>query len=293
MEAQVAQAMEEGAFGLSTSLLYVPDRFASTGEIIALARVARRYGGTYITHQRDEGNCIVKSLEEVFRIAREAGIPAEIYHLKTAGRQNWGRMPEVLKRIEKARAEGLEITANMYPWIASSNSLHASLPAWAREGASEAMVARLKDPKLRERARAELREDWGRSDGSHILIADALDPALAKYEGRNLAEIARSRTPGPDRRAHGHRHRGQRQHRQDQLHHERGRHPDRDPAPAGVDAAPTRALPPPTASSPRSATIPRGWGTTAAHPRQVRPQGEADPAGRGGAEDDLAARRRG
>jgi N-acyl-D-amino-acid deacylase len=197
MEAQVAQAMEEGALGLSTSLLYVPDRFASTGEIIALARVARRYGGTYITHQRDEGNFIARSLEEVFRIAREAGIPAEIWHLKTAGRQNWGRMREVLGRIEKARAGGLEITANMYPWTASSNSLHASLPAWAREGTAEAMVARLEDPKLRERVRAEVREDWGRSDGSHIRIADTLDPALEKYEGRSLSEIARAEGKDP------------------------------------------------------------------------------------------------
>jgi N-acyl-D-amino-acid deacylase len=197
MEAQVAQAMEEGAFGLSTSLLYVPDRFASTNEIIALAKVARRYGGTYITHQRDEGNRILWSLDEVFRIAREADIPAEIYHLKTAGRQNFGRMGEVLRRIEKARAEGLEITANMYPWIASSNSLHASFPGWAREGTTEAMVARLKDPKMRERVRVDLRKDWGGGSGSHILIADALDPALAKYEGRNLAEIARAERRDP------------------------------------------------------------------------------------------------
>ena len=197
MEAQVAQAMEEGAFGLSTSLLYVPDRYASAVEIIALARVARRYGGTYITHQRDEGTFIVRSLEEVFRIAREADIPAEIYHLKTAGRRNWGRMPEVLKRIEKARAEGLEITANMYPWTASSNSLHASVPGWAREGTTEAMVARLRDPNVRERVRMDLRKDWGGGSGSHILIADVLDPALAKYEGRNLAEIARAERRDP------------------------------------------------------------------------------------------------
>jgi dihydroorotase/N-acyl-D-amino-acid deacylase len=190
MEAQVAQAMDEGAFGLSTSLLYVPDRYATTEEIIALARVARRHGGTYITHQRDEGSRILWSLDEVFRIAREAQIPAEIWHLKTAGRQNFGRMGEVLKRIEKARAEGLEITANMYPWRASSNSLHASLPAWARAGSAEEMVARLKQASVRARVRAEVREDWGRSDGSHIRIADALDPALAKYEGRALAEIA-------------------------------------------------------------------------------------------------------
>ena len=197
MEEQVAQAMEEGALGLSTSLLYVPDRFATTSEIIALARVARRYGGTYITHQRDEGSLIFKSLEEVFRIAREADVPAEIWHLKTAGRQNWGRMGAVLKRIEAARAEGLEIAANMYPWMASSNSLHAGFPGWAREGTTEAMVARLKDPGVRQRVRADLRKDWGGGSGSHILIADVLDPALGKYEGRNLAEIARAERKDP------------------------------------------------------------------------------------------------
>ena len=197
MEAQVAQAMEEGAFGLSTSLLYVPDRYATTDEIVALARVARRHGGTYITHQRDEGSRILWSLDEVFRIAREAQIPSEIWHLKTAGRQNFGKMGAVLKRIEKARAEGLEITANMYPWMASSNSLHASLPAWARAGSAEEMVVRLKQASVRARVRAEVREDWGRSDGSHIRIADTFDEALAKYEGRALAEIARAEGKDP------------------------------------------------------------------------------------------------
>ena len=105
MEAQVAAAMEAGAFGLSTSLQYVPDRFARTDELVALARVAGRYGGSYITHQRSEADAIDDSLDEVFRIAREAGVPATIHHLKTAYQQNWGRMPQVLARIERARAE--------------------------------------------------------------------------------------------------------------------------------------------------------------------------------------------
>jgi N-acyl-D-aspartate/D-glutamate deacylase len=153
--------------------------------------VARRYGGTYITHQRDEGNRIAQSLDEVFQIAREARIPAEIWHLKVAGRQNWGRMPEVLARIEKARAEGLQVGANMYPWMASSNALHTSLPAWARAGTTEEMLARLRDPLVRARIRPEVRKAWGRSNGSHIRIANTLDPALARYEGRSLADIAR------------------------------------------------------------------------------------------------------
>ena len=197
MEDLVARAMEDGALGLSTSLLYVPDRYASTDEILALMKVARRYGGTYITHQRDEGTRIAWSLDEVFRVAREAGTPAEIWHLKTAGRGNWGRMGEVLRRIEAARAGGLEIGANVYPWRSSSNLLHSTLPAWAREGTTEAMLARLRAPAARARMRAAVRTSWGRGDGSHILIADVFDPALSRYEGRSLADIARAEGKDP------------------------------------------------------------------------------------------------
>ena len=198
MEAAVAQAMEDGALGLSTSLLYVPSSFASTEEIIALAKVARRYGGSYITHQRNEGDAIDESLDEVFRIAREADVQTEIYHLKTAGVRNFGRMPAVLRRIEDARAQGLDVSANVYPWTASSNSLHASLPVWAREGTREAMIKRLQDPAVRARVREELEHegsDW--PGGGRILVTDVLDPALAKYEGRKLDEIAQAEGKSP------------------------------------------------------------------------------------------------
>ena len=200
MEAAVARAMEEGAFGLSTSLAYVPDRFASTDEIIALAKVAARYGGTYITHQRDEGDGIDASLDEVFRVAREARIPAQIYHLKTAGKRNWGRMPAVLRRIELARAEGLDVSADLYPWAASSNSLDASLPLWVREGGREKLLARLKDPATRARVRADFpREnpDWNDEPGSRILITMVLNPDLKRYEGKTIAEIARTEKKDP------------------------------------------------------------------------------------------------
>jgi dihydroorotase/N-acyl-D-amino-acid deacylase len=200
MEAAVAQAMEEGAFGLSTSLAYVPDRFASTEEIIALAKVAARYGGTYVTHQRDEGDGIDASLDEVFSIAREAKIPAQIYHLKTAGTRNWGRMPAVLARIESARAEGLDVSANQYPWAASSNNLDASLPLWVREGGREKLLARLRDPATRARARADFPKDnpdWSVEPGSRILITRTLNPALKGYEGRTIAEIAKSENKDP------------------------------------------------------------------------------------------------
>jgi N-acyl-D-amino-acid deacylase len=200
MESAVAQAMKEGAFGLSTSLAYVPDRFASTEEIIALAKVAARYGGTYITHQRDEGDGIDSSLDEVFRIAREARIPVQIYHLKTAGKRNWGRMPAVLRRIEEARAEGLDVSADLYPWAASSNNLDASLPLWVREGGREKLVARLQDPAVRARVRADFPKDnpdWSDEPGSRILITRVLNPALKGYEGKTVAEIARSERKDP------------------------------------------------------------------------------------------------
>jgi dihydroorotase/N-acyl-D-amino-acid deacylase len=200
MEAAVAQAMEQGAFGLSSSLIYVPDRFASTEELIALAKVAARYGGSYITHQRSEEDEIDSSLDEVFRIAREAKLPAQIYHLKTAGRKNWGRMPHVLQRIERAREEGLDVSADMYPYPASSNSLDASLPVWVREGGHERMLARLRDPATREKAKKSFLDenpDWPDGGASRIMIVSVLDPALKKYEGQTLEEIGRAEGKDP------------------------------------------------------------------------------------------------
>jgi N-acyl-D-amino-acid deacylase len=203
MKAAVARAMEEGALGLSTALIYVPDRFASTDEIIALAKVAASYGGSYITHQRDEGNDgsggIDASLDEVFRIAREAAIPAEIYHLKTAGKENWGRMPAVLKRLEAARAQGLDVSADQYPWTASSNGLVDSLPAWAQEGGRERLLARLRDPATRAKVRRDFlagNPDWPEG-ASRILITSVLNLDLKKYEGRTIAEIAKAESKDP------------------------------------------------------------------------------------------------
>ncbi|MBI3450621.1 MAG: D-aminoacylase [Acidobacteria bacterium] len=200
MQAAVAQAMEEGAFGLSTSLQYVPDRFASTDEIIALAKVAARYGGTYITHQRSESDAIDTSLDEIFRIAREAKIPAQIYHLKTACAKNWGRMPGVLKRISQARAEGLDVSADQYPWTAGQNGLDANLPLWVRDGGRDKLIERLKDPAVRARVKADMAKDdpsWTNQylccgGPAGILIASVLNPDLKKHEGRRLDEIARA-----------------------------------------------------------------------------------------------------
>ncbi len=205
MKAAVAQAMEEGALGLSTSLIYVPDHFASTDVIIALDKVSASFGGSYITHQRDEGDDngggLDASMDEVFKIAREAKIPAEIYHIKASGQRNWGRMKSMLKRIEEARAEGLDVSADQYPWSASSNNLDAALPFWVREGGAEKMVARLVDPKQRTRVREDFLKgpenpDWPKG-ASRVLVTSVLNPNLKSYEGQTIEQIARVQSKDP------------------------------------------------------------------------------------------------
>ncbi len=200
MKALVAQAMEQGALGLSTSLQYVPDRFASTDELVELATVAARYGGVYFTHQRSESVRIFESLDEVFQIAERARIPAEIWHLKTAYSPNFGKMAEVLRRLESARARGLDITANQYPYTRASNGLSSCLPLWVREGGLEKMLARLNDPAERERIRRDMDDanatDWenqwrGAGGGDGVMISSVLDPQLRQYEGMTLTEIGR------------------------------------------------------------------------------------------------------
>jgi N-acyl-D-amino-acid deacylase len=206
MKTLVAQAMEDGALGLSTSLQYVPDRFASTEEIIELAKVARKYGGVYLTHQRSESAALDASMDEVFRIAREAQIPAEIWHFKTAYQANWGRMPAALARLEAARAEGLDVTANVYPYTRASNNLDACLPLWVREGGADALVARLKDPSLRDRIKREMADpnspgwenQWfGSGGGDGVMVSEVLNADLRKYEGKTLTEIGREMRKDP------------------------------------------------------------------------------------------------
>jgi N-acyl-D-amino-acid deacylase len=206
MKSLVAQAMEQGALGVSTSLQYVPGRFASTDEIVELARVARQYGGIYISHQRSESSQIIPSLDEVFAIAERANIPAEVWHLKTAYKSNWGRMPEVLKHFESARDRGLDVTFNMYPYDRASNGLDACLPLWVREGGLEQMLQRLKDPSLRERIKRDMDDpnpkDWenqwyGSGGGAGVMVSTVLDPALRKWEGKTLAQIGREMGKDP------------------------------------------------------------------------------------------------
>jgi dihydroorotase/N-acyl-D-amino-acid deacylase len=205
MKKLVAEAMHDGALGLSTSLQYVPARFAKTDELIELAKVAHQYGGIYATHQRSEANTIDASLDEVFEIAQKAEIPVEIWHLKTAYKKNWGRMPNVLARIKQARDRGLDITADIYPYIAGSTALSACLPPWAQEGGVEKMLARLRDPKTRERLKKEISGDqteWeniylGSGGPSGVLIGSVVNRELEPLQGKRLSEIAAEQKKDP------------------------------------------------------------------------------------------------
>ncbi|HEY6232282.1 MAG TPA: amidohydrolase family protein, partial [Pyrinomonadaceae bacterium] len=205
MKTLVAAAMKDGALGLSTSLQYVPARFAKTDEIVELAKVAREYGGIYATHQRSEANALDESLAEVFEIARRARIPVEIWHLKTAYKKNWGRMPEVLQKIEHARARGLDITADIYPYIAGSTSLSACLPPWALEGGTDKMLARLRDARIREQLKKEIStdaKDWeniylGSGGAPGVLIGAVVNRELEAMQGKRLAQIAKEQRKDP------------------------------------------------------------------------------------------------
>jgi len=205
MKELVAAAMGDGALGLSTSLQYVPARFAKTDEIVELAKVARQYGGIYATHQRSEANALDESLNEVFQIARRAQIPVEIWHLKTAYKKNWGRMPEVLTKIGRARAQGLDITADIYPYIAGSTSLSACLPPWGLEGGTEKMLARLRDPSIRERLKQEITTDskeWeniylGSGGAPGVLIGSVINRDLETMQGKRLSQIAEEQGKEP------------------------------------------------------------------------------------------------
>lgn len=206
MKELIARAMEDGALGVSSSLQYPPDRFFTTDELIELVRVGAGFGGVYLTHQRSEGNLVLQSLDEVFTVAEKADVPTEIWHLKVAYKANWGKMEEALRRIHAARARGLDVTANQYPYNRASNSLSSCLPLWVREGGLEKMLPRLQDLALRERIKREMADpnvtewenQWYGSGGAEgVLVSSVLKPELRKYEGMNLAEIGRAMEKDP------------------------------------------------------------------------------------------------
>jgi len=198
MRKLVRDAMRDGAMGVSSALIYPPATFAKTPELIALAQEASKYGGLYATHIRNEGDTIIEALDEAFQIGREAKIPVEIWHLKAAGKPNWGRMPEIVAKISSARAEGLDVTADTYGYPASFNGLAAYVPPWAHDGGTAKMIERLKDPATRARIRDEMlkpskdwENEWLSTPGPEaILIGVVNNPKLKSLQGKNLAQIA-------------------------------------------------------------------------------------------------------
>jgi dihydroorotase/N-acyl-D-amino-acid deacylase len=198
MRALVREAMQDGAVGLSTSLQYAPAPYATTEELIALAAEASKFGGIYATHMRSEANAISAALDETIRIGREAKIPVEIWHLKVAGKANWGRMPEVIARIEAARRAGVDISADTYAYPAGFNTFSAIIPPWAHDGGDEKLIQRLKDPATRARIRRELEDpsgqwenEWQEITGPEgILIGAVQNPKLLPIQGKTIAQIA-------------------------------------------------------------------------------------------------------
>lgn len=205
MRALVAQAMEEGAMGLTSALIYAPATYASTEELIELSKVAAQYGGMYIAHIRSEGNRFLEAIDETLRIAREAALPVEIYHLKAAGTQNWHKMDQAIEKIEQARRDGIRITADMYSYVAGATGLDASMPPWVQEGGYNAWAERLKDPKIRKQVRREMLRDtneWENlfySAGSpdRLMLIGFKNPDLKKYTGMTLAQVAAERGTSP------------------------------------------------------------------------------------------------
>ena len=190
MEAIVDQAMREGAIGVSTSLIYLPAMYSTTDEIINLAKVAAKYGGVYFSHIRDEADKIDSALDELFRIGREARIPVNVWHMKVSQPVNWGRMPHVIDRINEARAEGIDVAANAYPYIASSTSLSTVAPDWALEGGYSEFQKRLADPEQRAKIADWIHDEVVRRRDRGIYVGHIANPALAQYEKKFIEHIA-------------------------------------------------------------------------------------------------------
>lgn len=199
MKQLVRDAMHEGAVGLSTSLQYAPAPYATTEELIALAAESAKLGGIYATHMRSESDAVIQALDEAIRIGREAKIPVEIWHLKAAGKNNWGRMPEIVAHIEQARQSGVDIAANTYAYPAWFNSFSAFIPPWAHDGGDAKLIERLKDPAMRARIRKDMLtpatdwdNEWQEIPGAEaILVSVVQNPKLLPLQGKTIAEVAK------------------------------------------------------------------------------------------------------
>lgn len=209
MRALVHRAMEEGALGVGSSLIYAPATYAKTPELIALASEAGRCGGMYISHVRSEGDRLLEAIDELVEISRKSGARAEIYHLKQAGKGNWGKLDAVLAKVEAARSQGLRITADMYSYTAGATGLDAAMPPWVQDGGLEQWVARLRDPKIRARVDAEMRAPgtgWENlyfqaGGADNLLLIGFRNPALKPLTGKTLSQVARERGTSPEQTA--------------------------------------------------------------------------------------------
>ena len=209
MQALVRKAMEEGALGVGSSLIYAPAFYAKTDELIALAKASAPYGGMYISHMRSEGARLLEAVDELMRISREAGVPAEIYHLKAAGTANWGKLDAVIAKVDSARAAGGRITADMYTYTAGATGLDAAMPPWVQEGGYKAWAERLKDPAIRARVAQEMRtptNEWENffaavESPEQIILVGFRNDSLKPLTGKTLAEVARMRGKSPEETA--------------------------------------------------------------------------------------------
>ncbi len=205
MKGLVEQAMQEGAFGISTALIYPPGHYAKTEELIELAKVVSRHGGLYASHMRSEGQTEGAAIEEALRIGREAHVPVEIFHLKVIGKPRWGSMPKIVAMIQAARDAGQDVSADMYPYVAGGTALASSLPPWVAEGGTEKLLERLKDPAIRVRIKHEMateHPDWenlylGSGGPSGVLVSGIENPDLKKYDGQTLSQIAVKQNKAP------------------------------------------------------------------------------------------------
>ncbi len=209
MKSLVREGMEEGALGIGSSLIYAPAFYARTDELIELCRVAASYGGIYITHMRSEGNRLLEAVDEVITIAKRAGIPAEIYHLKAAGRENWGKMEKVIRKVDEARSQGLHVTADMYTYLAGATGLDAAMPPWVQEGGHRAWIERLKKPLIRRAVKAEMSERTDKWENlylaagspDNVLLVGFKTDSLKYLTGKTLQEVAELRGKSPEETA--------------------------------------------------------------------------------------------
>lgn len=205
MKGLVAQAMQQGAMGVSTALIYPPGHYAKTDELVALASVASQYGGIYATHMRSEGQAEMEAIDEAIRIGRDAHLPVEVFHMKVSGKTRWGSMPKVVAKIEAARESGVDVAADMYPYLAGATALASCLPPWVADGGTPKLLERLRDPAVRQRIKAEMAADhpsWenlyfdsGGAPG--VMISGVVSPELKKYDGKTVAEMAASEKKDP------------------------------------------------------------------------------------------------